>query len=71
MSKQASRVHLQFRPEVSKDEIHAAIDSVLGRYGCPTCGLRGIDLQLYGGDPATSEMAKLKGVTGVVTSGVA
>jgi len=69
MSKQAGKVQLQFRPDVSKEEIHAAIDSVLGRYGCLTCGLRGIDLQLYGGDPATSEMAKLKGVTGVVTSG--
>jgi hypothetical protein len=71
MSKQARRVQLQFRPEVTKEEVHSAIDSVLGRYGCPTCGLRGIDVQLYGGDPEVGEMAKLKGVTGVVSSGAA
>ena len=69
MSKQSKRVQLQFRPEVTKEEVHAAIDNVFGRYGCVTCGLRGIDLQLHGGDPEVAELAKLKGVTGVVSSG--
>jgi hypothetical protein len=38
-------------PGVKIESIHAAVQQALGRVGCPTCGLLGVDIHIGGGDP--------------------
>ncbi|MDD1628183.1 MAG: hypothetical protein LUQ26_12040 [Methylococcaceae bacterium] len=37
--------HLEFTPHVSSEELHQALDRMLGLSGCPQCGLNGIDIR--------------------------
>lgn len=36
---------------VKLESVQRAVAVALGRYGCPACGLLGIDLHIGGGDP--------------------
>ena len=36
---------LEFKPEVTAEELHATLDRLLELAGCPACGLNGIDIR--------------------------
>jgi hypothetical protein len=44
-------ISIHCAPNVKIESIHAAVQQALGRVGCPTCGLLGVDLHIGGGDP--------------------
>jgi anaerobic selenocysteine-containing dehydrogenase len=46
-------VHVLFdaRKQPDLEDLHAALRQIVGRAGCPTCGLGGIDVRLNVGDP--------------------
>lgn len=44
-------ISIRCAPNVKIESIHEAVQQALGRVGCPTCGLLGVDLHIGGGDP--------------------
>jgi hypothetical protein len=52
--KLAGTVSARFDPKKQPklEEVHAALDRILDLHGCTKCGLLGIDLRLFLGDPA-------------------
>jgi hypothetical protein len=56
-------ISIRCAPNVKIESIHAAVQQALGRVGCPTCGLLGVDLHIGGGDPQPFEInaAGIKG----------
>jgi hypothetical protein len=56
-------ISIRCAPGVKIESIHAAVQQALGRVGCPTCGLLGVDLHIGGGDPQPFEInaAGIKG----------
>lgn len=60
------KVHL--KPEVSVQDIHSIIERILNQTGCRTCGLVGIDLSFFGGDPAAQLLKGVNGVENVVSN---
>jgi hypothetical protein len=57
-------IHVQFKPEVTKEQVIAAVEEMFRISGCVSCGLRGIDLRLLGGDPEL-QIAKLGTLAGI------
>ena len=55
-------VRLTFKHDVSNAQIGKALEEIYRLTGCLTCGIRGIDLILHGGDPEVDALAKLQGV---------
>lgn len=47
-----SMIQIRVQPEITREDIHAVIDRILSLTGCRTCGLVGVDVQFFGGDPA-------------------
>ncbi len=66
MAKSSKQVHVQFDEKVTKAQIFTALETVFRISGCLTCGIRGIDLTILGGDPEFAELGALDGVAGVV-----
>jgi hypothetical protein len=62
--KSARKLQVQFKHDVTREQVVAAMDAVFRVSGCLTCGIRGIDLNLLGGDPAP-ELDALRGLPGV------
>jgi hypothetical protein len=52
-SKLAGSVSARFDPKRKPrlEEVHAALDRILDLHGCSKCGLLGIDIRLFLGDP--------------------
>jgi len=49
---QASIVQLSVKEGIAAQDLHSALDRILGVGGCPACGLVGIDVRFRGeGDP--------------------
>ena len=44
-------ISLRFTRGVKIEQVHEAIRTSLGIFGCPGCGLLGVDLHIGGGDP--------------------
>jgi hypothetical protein len=61
------KLQVQFTHDVTRDQVIATMEAVFRVSGCLTCGIRGIDLNLLGGDPASEldTLRKLPGVAGV------
>jgi hypothetical protein len=62
--KVARKLQVQFKHDVTREQVLAAVESVFRISGCPACGIRGIDLILQGGDPA-SQFGPLQGMPGI------
>lgn len=62
----ARSVQVQFKHDVTSKQVIATLEEVFRLSGCLTCGIRGIDLNLLGGDPEIAPLAQLPGVAGVV-----
>ncbi|HWX34492.1 MAG TPA: hypothetical protein VNZ53_44575 [Steroidobacteraceae bacterium] len=56
-------LQVQFKHDVTRDQVLATMDAVFRISGCLACGIRGIDLNLLGGDPP--ELDALRGLPGV------
>jgi hypothetical protein len=61
------KLQVQFTHDVTREQVVAAMETVFRISGCLTCGIRGIDLNLLGGDPAPElePLRRLPGVAGV------
>ena len=61
------KLQVQFTHDVTRDQVIATMEEVFRVSGCLTCGIRGIDLNLLGGNPASEldALRKLPGVAGV------
>jgi hypothetical protein len=66
MSRTSKQVQIQFDEKATKAQIFAALDTVFRVHGCLTCGLRGIDLTILGGDPEFAALGEVEGVAGFV-----
>jgi hypothetical protein len=55
-------VKVTLKENVSLDQLTKIISGIGGRYGCRTCGLMGVDLQLSGDPGDLPEIASLPGV---------
>jgi hypothetical protein len=55
-------VKVILKDNVSLDQLTKIISGIGGRYGCRTCGLMGVDLQLSGDPGDVPEVASLPGV---------
>jgi hypothetical protein len=64
--KLAGTVAARFDPKrkPSLEEVHAAVNRILDLHGCSKCGLLGIDLRLFLGDPPE----RVQGIQGVDVS---
>ncbi len=62
----ARSVQVQFKHDVTSKQVMATLEEVFRMTGCMTCGIRGIDLNLLGGDPEMGQLAQLPGIAGVV-----
>ena len=73
MANLSGRLDLQLHQDVTKEQINGVLEHVYRLSGCPTCGIRGIDLRLLGGggDPEITQIARSPGVGGVVFSRLA
>ena len=61
-------VTVTFQKEVTIENLDAIFRSVAGHFGCQTCGLQGLSLQLMGPDPEITRMeTKLKEIVPGVT----
>jgi hypothetical protein len=61
-------IRIRVTENVTLENITGLIGRIGGLYGCTTCGLLGIDLQLLGGGPVEfQELARLPGVKSVET----
>jgi hypothetical protein len=72
MANLSGSLELQLHRDVTKEQINGVLEHIYRLSGCPTCGIRGIDLRLLGGggDPEISQLARSPGVGGVVFSRV-
>jgi hypothetical protein len=61
------KLQVQFTHDVTRDQVLATMEEVFRVSGCLTCGIRGVDLNLLGGDPVSEldALRKLPGVAGV------
>jgi hypothetical protein len=66
-TRQVRKVQVQFQPEVTREQVIGAIDTMFRLSGCLACGLRGIDLTLMGGDPE-QQVGQLRGLPGVAAA---
>lgn len=64
--KLAGTVSARFDPKKQPklEEIHAALDRIIDLHGCTKCGLLGIDIRLFLGDPPD----RVQGIPGVDVS---
>jgi hypothetical protein len=60
----ARKLQVQFKHDVTREQVVAAMDAVFRISGCLTCGIRGIDLNLLGSNPAP-DVEALRGLPGV------
>ena len=58
-------VHLTASPKITLEQINKAVATAVGLAGCTGCGLLGIDLHFYGGDPVF-EKFRTEGIAGAV-----
>ena len=61
-------VHLTASPKITLEQINKAVATAVGIAGCTGCGLLGIDLHFYGGDPIY-EKFKTDGIAGAIVRG--
>jgi len=59
------KLQVQFTHGVTRDQVIATMETVFRISGCLACGIRGIDLNLLGGDPELESLRGLPGVAGV------
>jgi hypothetical protein len=64
--KAARKLQVQFKHDVTREQVLAVVESVFRISGCVACGIRGIDLILQGGDPAFGPIQGLPGVSGLI-----
>jgi hypothetical protein len=64
--KAARNLQVQFKHDVTREQVLAVVESVFRISGCVACGIRGIDLILQGGDPAFGPIQGLPGVSGMI-----
>jgi hypothetical protein len=62
-------VRLTFKHDVNNAQIGKALEEIYRLTGCLTCGIRGIDLILHGGDPEIDVLGKLPGVVNAGVQG--
>jgi hypothetical protein len=55
-------VKVALKENVTLDQLNTIIAGIGGRYGCRTCGLMGVDLQLAGDPGDFTEIAGFEGV---------
>ena len=58
-------VKVALKQNVTLDQLPKIVAGIGGRYGCRTCGLMGIDLQLAGDPGDFKEISSLEGVKSV------
>ncbi len=58
-------VHITVRENISLEQLHSLIGSIVGMSGCRACGILGIDLRLTGAPVEATQIAKLPGVESV------
>jgi hypothetical protein len=65
-------IAVTFKRDVTREQLIATLDSILGKYGCRTCGLNGYPGVTFIGDPSP-EFSSLREslVTNVAHTGVA
>jgi hypothetical protein len=61
-SKLQGIVKIRVKEHVSLEQLHGLIDNIVGKCGCETCGLLGIDLRLSGDPVEVEQITKLPGV---------
>jgi len=44
-------VEVNVRPDITREQVHEALDRILTLSGCLACGLLGFDVHILGGDP--------------------
>ncbi len=50
-NKASNGIKVTFTPKVTRDELIASLDQILNQYGCPACGLNGMDQITLASDP--------------------
>ena len=58
-------VHVTVKENISLEQLHSLIGSIVGMSGCRACGILGIDLRLTGVSVEANQIAKLQGVESV------
>jgi hypothetical protein len=61
-SKLQGVVKIRVKQDVSLEQLHDLINTVVGKTGCETCGIMGVDLRLSGDPVELDEITKLPGV---------
>ena len=56
------KIEVRLTPEANLKTLTDVISTIGGRYGCRTCGLAGIDLELSGQPVEDEELSKVSGV---------
>ena len=67
-AKPRTSVRVVLKPNVDLQTLNRALGSIIGRSGCRTCGLGGIDLVLTAGDPELENLAGTDGISAVQVS---
>jgi hypothetical protein len=64
------KVQVQFEPNATRDQVVAVVEHIIRSTGCMTSGIRGVDINLMGGDPdaLTQQLRGQSGVVGVIDS---
>ena len=57
------KLQVQLTHDVTRDQVIATMETVFQISGCLACGIRGIDLNMLGGDPELESLRGLPGVT--------
>ncbi len=58
-------IQVSVEAEVTREQLHAALDQILNVSGCPGCGLLGFDINLRGQDPITTQLQGIQGVKSI------
>ncbi len=58
-------IHLVTGPQITLDQLQKSVAQAVGISGCLGCGLLGIDLHFYGGDPAIDKL-RIDGIGGAI-----
>jgi hypothetical protein len=58
-------VHVTVKENISLEQLHSLLSSIVGMSGCRACGILGIDLRLTGVSVEATQIAKLQGVESV------
>ncbi len=64
-SKLQGPVNVKVREDISLEQLHRIIETIVGLSGCRTCGILGVDLRLSGDPVEANQITKLPGVQSV------